>query len=427
MSVSRSLSELAALIQSHSASIVNTLESHGHPQPSFTVGSPLVLPLSPEVEDTRDELVEALDELRALVLGPMGHLFSMLLPLPATNATMHALYRFRIPQQLGLNESVTYTTLAGRCGLPEDDLRRLLRMAISLRLFSEDPSTGLVHHTAASSVFAALPPTHDFLGMLVEEMNPASVKMVETLARFGGSQEPSDSAASVAMGTEGRLDFYAAIAGDEERVRRVASGMSLATRLPSHAVAHFVDNCGWDREGSCPKSIVDIGGSEGELCKALLEKYQGIREAVSLDRAEVINGVLVPEGLKGRLRLAPYDFFKEQSVVMGADVYLFRNCFHNWSDKYAVRMLRNQIPALKKGSRVFVNEACMPEPGSVGLVKGQVAWGSDLIMKMTFNGKDRNRTDWVNLFKEADQRFRIISIDTPPRSALAIIEVVWEG
>ncbi|KAK6065091.1 o-methyltransferase [Seiridium cupressi] len=362
MSPSRSLSELAALIQNRSASIEDALKSAGLPPPSFAVGSPLALPLSPELEDTRDELVEALDELRALVLGPMGHLLMLMLPLPALNATFHALYRFRIPQNLGLQESVSYAVLAERCGLPKEDLRRFVRIAMTVRMFDEDAATGHVRHTAASSVLAALPPAAGFLGMLTEEMGPASVKMVEATQRFPASQEPSDSAASVAMGTEGTEDFYA-----------------------------------------------------------------GIEEAVSLDRAEVVEALAVPEDLEGRLRFGAYDFLEQVQRVEGADVYMFRNCFHNWPDKYALRMLRNQIPVLRKGARVFVNEACMPEPHEVGLVKGQVSWGSDLIMKMTFNGKDRSRQDWINLFKEADERFNVVSIATPPRSALAVIEVVWEG
>ncbi|KAM0811280.1 putative S-adenosyl-L-methionine-dependent methyltransferase [Seiridium cardinale] len=403
MSPSRSLSELAALIQTRSASIEDALKSAGLPPPYSAVGSPLALPFSPELDDTRDELVEALDELRALVLGPMGHLLMLMLPLPALNATFHALYRFRIPQNLDLQESVSYAVLAERCGLPEDDLRRFVRMAMTVRMFDEDAATDHVRHTAAS------------------------VKMVEATQRFPASQEPSETAASVAMGTEGAKDFYAAIAGDAERVRRVASGMSLATKLPSHAVAHFVDHCGWAAEGKCPRKVVDIGGSEGELCKALLRRYAGIEEAVSLDRAEVVEALEVPGDLEGRLRFGAYDFLEQVQRVEGADVYMFRNCFHNWPDRYAVRMLRNQIPVLRKGARVFVNEACMPEPHEVGRVKGQVAWGSDLIMKMTFNGKDRSRQDWIDLFREADERFNVVSIETPPRSALAVIEVVWEG
>jgi hypothetical protein len=308
---------------------------------------------------------------------------------------MHALYRFRIPHHLGLHETVPYGVLAERCGLTEDDLRRYLRMAMSLRLFQErrDPGTGasMVGHSAASAVFVALPSALDFLGMLTEDMNPASSRLAEALTRFSASQEPSEAAACIAMGTEGRLDYYAAIARDEDTVRRVSAGMSMATQMPSHAVAHFVENCGWDapknkrpqedgekeeekKRPVCPTKIVDIGGSEGELCKALLERYPAIAEAVSLDRAEVVEGLVVPDRLRGRLRFGAYDFLEQEQPVTGADVYIFRNCFHNWPDKYAVRMLRNQIPALRRGARVFVNEACLPELDPARLVKGQVAW-----------------------------------------------------
>lgn len=248
-------------------------------------------------------------------------------------------------------------------------------MAISLRLFEADPSDrNRVRHNGASAVFAALPPVHDFLGMLTEDMGQTSLKMVDASTRYKGSQEPNESAASIANGFEGQKDYYSAIAGDEEKVRRVASSMSMGTKFPSHAVHHFVDNCGWGQDGKCPRRIVDIGGSEGELCKAFLTKYEGIEEAVTLDRAEVIQGLEIPEELKGRLRFEQYDFFQEQDVVKGADAYIFRNCFHNWPDKYALQMLRNQIPALKKGARVYINESCLPEIDEIGVVKGRVAW-----------------------------------------------------
>ncbi len=48
-------------------------------------------------------------------------------------------------------------------------------------------------------------------------------------------------------------------------------------------------------------------------------------------------------------------------------------------------------------------------------------------MKITFNAKNRSTRDWHNLFAKADERFRIVSIRTPPSSALSIIEVVWDG
>ncbi|KAI0123904.1 S-adenosyl-L-methionine-dependent methyltransferase [Xylariales sp. AK1849] len=423
MSSLRKLSKLTGLIHSHAALIENALDSSSIPQPSFAAGSPPMLSVPPELDDTRDELIEAIDELAALVLGPVGHLVKLAVSLPALNATLHAIYRFGIAQKIALGETVSYSTLADRCGLTEQDIQRFLRMAISLRLF-EEAEKGKVKHNAPSAALIMIPFTNDFLGLVCEELAPASLKLTESLTKFPASEEPTESAAVFAYGGQGE-DAFTIMAKDPERTQRFANGMSLATKLPSHSVSHFVDNCGWDMV-ACPRKIVDIGGSKGELCKALLEKYSSIEEAVSTDLPEVVAGAEAPMGLTGKLTFKSYSFSSEQSI-RDADVYLFRNIFHNWSDKYAIRILRNQIPALQPGARIFVNEPCLPEPDPSSLVKYQIAWSSDLAMKMVYNAKDRSRDDWHALFAAADERFQVISIKIPAHSALAIIEVKWEG
>ena len=62
-----------------------------------------------------------------------------------------------------------------------------------------------------------------------------------------------------------------------------------------------------------------------------------------------------------------HDFFTEQSVK-NADVYFFRWIFHNWSDEYCVRILRNLIPALKPHARIVLNDACLPEPNTLSVM-----------------------------------------------------------
>lgn len=70
----------------------------------------------------------------------------------------------------------------------------------------------------------------------------------------------------------------------------------------------------------------------------------------------------VPGTLTGRVKFMAHDFFTEQPV-QGADVYFFRWIFHNWSDKYSVRILRNLIPALKIGAKIVINDNVLPAPG----------------------------------------------------------------
>ncbi len=63
----RPLSDLAGIIKTLATAIENALKSSGAPQPSLAVGTSSALPLGANLEESRDELVEALDELRALV------------------------------------------------------------------------------------------------------------------------------------------------------------------------------------------------------------------------------------------------------------------------------------------------------------------------------------------------------------------------
>ena len=71
----------------------------------------------------------------------------------------------------------------------------------------------------------------------------------------------------------------------------------------------------------------------------------------------------VPEDLSSHVTFTAHDFMTEQPVK-GADAYLFRWIFHNWSDKYCLKILRNLIPALKDGALIIVNDNCLPEPNT---------------------------------------------------------------
>ena len=57
--------------------------------------------------------------------------------------------------------------------------------------------------------------------------------------------------------------------------------------------------------------------------------------------------------------------FNTPQPVKGADIYFFRWIFHDWSDKYVIKVLRALIPALKKGARIVANDKLLPEPGGL--------------------------------------------------------------
>lgn len=52
---------------------------------------------------------------------------------------------------------------------------------------------------------------------------------------------------------------------------------------------------------------------------------------------------------------------------------------------------------------------------------------SDLYMKGIQNAKERDSTDWEQLFKSVDPRFKILEIKSPKGSYLSLICAIWEG
>jgi len=118
-----------------------------------------------------------------------------------------------------------------------------------------------------------------------------------------------------------------------------------------------------------------------------------------------------------------HDFFSEQQIV--ADVYYYRWIFHNWSDKYCIRILRSLIPVLRPKARILINDMCMPDPDSIASWRNKELRQFDLGMLSLFNGRERDADDWQLLFDNADSRFRLAGITQPEGSSLAMIELIW--
>ena len=130
---------------------------------------------------------------------------------------------------------------------------------------------------------------------------------------------------------------------------------------PAMDPIHLLENYSWDSV----RTVVDVGGGYGSVSLALVQRYPSLRCVVQ-DRPEIVAEAQarLPHNFDGRLSFMEHDFFTEQPVV-DADVFFFRWILHDWSDKYAIRILCSLIPALKSGTRVVVNECVLPEPGSV--------------------------------------------------------------
>lgn len=139
--------------------------------------------------------------------------------------------------------------------------------------------------------------------------------------------------------------------------------------VPGYSESHLVEGYNWDSLGA--GIVVDVGGADGHVSRALSKAHLRLNMVVE-DLPDVV-AAAEQASPTNRVRYQAYDFFSTQPVA-AADVYLFRWVFHDWPDHYVVRILRAQVPALRKGARILVNESLSPPPGSLPLTLERTIW-----------------------------------------------------
>lgn len=150
--------------------------------------------------------------------------------------------------------------------------------------------------------------------------------------------------------------------------RRFAAAMSSFANGHGNSPSFLAQNYPWAtiQKGG---TIVDVGGSKGNISILLAKQFPDLHFIVQ-DLPDMISGATekIPIDLQSRIEFQAHDFFTEQPVH-GAEIYLFRNIFHNWSDSHAIRILKSLVPCLKPGSKLVVNDYVLPEPGTMSLMK----------------------------------------------------------
>ena len=238
--------------------------------------------------------------------------------------------------------------------------------------------------------------------------------------------------------------FFESMEDNPQRRDAFANVMEYAQSRPGigFSPSHLLSSYDWGSVGT----VVDIGGGTGATSIVLAQNHPSIRCIVQDLPAIVSQGRKhLPCDLAQQVSFMEHDFFREQPVK-DAEVYFLRWVLHDWSDKKAISILRNLIPALKPGANLVLQEFVIPEPGVLSFYHEKVIRYAlidllyhaptsllmelsrciDISMKATFNSKEREMGDWIQLFVRADPRFKFIDAKVPPGSSLAVIHFRWE-
>ncbi|KAI1107121.1 putative O-methyltransferase [Jackrogersella minutella] len=306
-----------------------------------------------EINATREEFVNKTHDAKRLALGVSGTLSELGYQF-TDEMTLRAIYDFRLAQHV-----------AQASKLDAMMVERIRRQAMTNRTFSEaaDSPPGRVVDTAISRLLATNSDAFDAVGMIVHDLVPICGRLNDTLRAQRGlsvdqRNEPTQAATALVHGAGSTM--FEVLGRDAAREARFGAGMRYFVRGASWDASYLVNEPVW--------SAVDLPGPVASGAEAL------------------------PHALSSRAVFEAHDFFEPQTR-RGVDVFLLRYVLHNWSDKYALRILRALVPGMKHGTRVVINEFALVDGPESRLLRKQPR-NLDLVMSVAWNSLERTVAMW---------------------------------
>lgn len=295
---------------------------------------------------------------------------------------VRAAARFGLADLIGDGEC-TAAELAEHTGTHPDGMGRLLRAMASLTLLTE-ARPGAFRLAPAGVLLRTDRPDsmHAFTRMFTD------AALVRPWLRLDESVRTGQPVFDDEFGT----DLFAYLDARPELSALFNASMSQGTRLTAAQLPTAYD---FSRFGT----VVDVGGGDGTLLAAILRAHPGLRGILfdtpaghaqaeaTLRRTEVTDRCEVRSG----------DFFV--SVPDGGDLYLIKSVVHDWDDQQAATILGHIREVLPEDGRLLIIEPVLPD--TVGDAVPAIMYLSDLNMLVNLGGRERTRTDFERLCREA--------------------------
>ncbi|KAI0799031.1 S-adenosyl-L-methionine-dependent methyltransferase [Xylaria sp. FL0064] len=407
--------ELSSLIAQQTAIINDFFEQRGLPTPSLGPNAPHLLSIpdeAPGVKAARLQVIEACSELKALITGPRELLkFNW-----TAYVSVKAILRFKLDKSFAVGEATSFEAMSKFSGLKVKNVRRIVRHAIINHRFFQENIPGVITHSALTSVLAQDEMARNSLVVELDEFWPAGVRMADAMEKWPNSEENNETGFALANNSnKGMFDIFA---DNQYRADRFGRYFS----KPDPTSDGILENYPWGEKAT----MVDVGGSHGSVAINIAETFPNMKCIVQDLPDTVVEGAsYLPKHMQGRVTFMEHDFFHPQTVT--ADVYYFRSIFHNWADKYCIKILQNLVPALRPGARIVIHERILPGLEKLTTQDAMRAINLDVGMQQLLNAQQREMHEWPELFHRADPKFRYLGAHKPEGAIRWIIEAEWQG
>jgi hypothetical protein len=249
--------------------------------------------------------------------------------------------------------------LAAETGADPDALRRILRALASEGIFAEE-APRLFRNTEVSELLARGRGWSDYAHL--------------SGGVWLGAAGALDASGTAAFPRLHGTDFWSWLAANPGE--RAAFDRAMQQRAGGRLTR--LQTVDWRGD----ETVVDVGGGDGSLLLALLERHPRLRGIVF----DLPSAVRDESAFGGRCTFVAGSFFER---VPRGDAYVLARILHDWPDEQAVAILKVIQNAAEPGARLVLVEDVIESGDEPSGAK----W-LDLLMLALLNGRERDEPEW---------------------------------
>ncbi|THD69211.1 methyltransferase [Robertkochia marina] len=316
----------------------------------------------------------------------------------AINQALYTAAKLDLAELIASHQNMSVEDLAAKAGAQPKALYRLLRALASVGVFRENEEGQFLMTPMAECLRYAHPQSVKAMALGIGKvMYPAFQELLYSVKTGKGGFEVH----------HGMPVFeYFNVHQDEAKIFD-----RMMTDIHGGETRPMIDT--YDFSGF--KTIVDVGGGNGEVLYQLFRKHAHLK-GILFDLPHVVKRSaenMKSWGMKDRADCVGGNFFNE--VPADGDAYILRHILHDWNDEDAVKILSNCCKAMNPKGKVLVVEAVIPPGNDPHPFK----W-LDLTM-LLIGGKERTKEEFEELFDRSCLKLERVVPVTPE---VSVVEAV---